>query len=167
MLLRRIREGGVQKSKTRRPSRKLRAAEDVDDLRNALPDISADHKNEDDEDEWEGLSEIDDEEAAIQSRQNRSVTGRRKRRRATASSGNARMVMTSLQHRPGAMKRKRKMEQSEMDRFSKNLAQLSGGDVISKGQAAPSGIISAGDKWAALRRFIGGTMEKDKAFAAG
>ena len=85
------------------------------------------------------------------------------------------MVMTSLKHRPGAMKRKRAMEGREMERFGKNLAQLVGsGEAQAAGGASTantSGDGAAGasqaDRWAALRQFIGGSMEKDKAFNKG
>ncbi|KAF2764585.1 hypothetical protein EJ03DRAFT_281810 [Teratosphaeria nubilosa] len=138
-LLAKVRDGGVQKRalKRRRPAKKLKT--DVGDLADALPDV-------------------DTEEGA---------------RRRRAAGGDGKMVMRSLKHRPGAMKRKRKMEQSEMERFGKNLAQMVGQEQVrvkegatKQGGDAPAVASSSQvDRWAALRKFIGGTMQKDKAFA--
>lgn len=74
----------------------------------------------------------------------------------------------TLKHRPGAMKRKEKMEQIERDRFMKNMAQMTAMEQKTvKPQeeaqtAAPSGPTS--NRWAALRSFISQTMEHQPAF---
>ncbi|RMD42185.1 hypothetical protein DV735_g2928, partial [Chaetothyriales sp. CBS 134920] len=63
----------------------------------------------------------------------------------------------SLKSRPGALKRRQKVDQEEMARFSRNMAQLaaSAGPVAdAKTAAAPT------QKWAALRSFISQTLEK-------
>ncbi|KAL2427018.1 hypothetical protein ABEF95_006822 [Exophiala dermatitidis] len=78
----------------------------------------------------------------------------------------------SMKSRPGAMKRKEKLDKGERDRFAKNLAQLaaaapkpvasgagdSGGD--SGGDTKPTTTVaSTSDRWAALRGFISQTLE--------
>lgn len=59
----------------------------------------------------------------------------------------------SMKSRPGAMKRKQKLDNSERDRFARNLAQM----------AAPAttvGSASSAEKLRALRGFISQTLEK-------
>jgi hypothetical protein len=84
--------------------------------------------------------------------------------------------MKSLKHKPGAMKRKRVLEGREMERFGKNLAQLvgsvqRGSDVkassASSGGKQEGGVAAQADRWAALRGFIGGSMEQNPAFVKG
>ncbi len=160
-LLDRIKAGGVQKRqhRPRRPGNKIKAVNDVSELRDALPDVGC--NSEGGEDEWEGLSGSDTD---MPESVNKAAAKTRRKR--SKPQGDSKMLMKSLNHRPGAMKRKRKMEQGEMERFGKNLAQLSGSETNGKGGMAEAGV-SQGDKWAALRRFIGSTMETDKAFGAG
>jgi hypothetical protein len=93
------------------------------------------------------------------------------------SAGEGKMEMKSLKHKPGAMKRKRVLEGREMERFGKNLAQLvgsvqRGGNVAKttgEGTAAAAAPVVAAqaDRWAALRGFIGGSMEQNPAFVKG
>jgi len=178
---------GKQKKelKRRRPGKKL-VGGDLGGLADALPDTTLSAGSEEGEEEgWEGLSDEDGDGAAMEG-----VQGLRKskrRRRVPAAAGEGKMAMKSLRHRPGAMKRKRRMEQGEMERFGRNLAQMVGREEAQ--QTVSAGISNAGqrdrksgeseesnrrgegvggtsqaDRWAALRRFIGGTMEKDKAF---
>lgn len=72
-----------------------------------------------------------------------------------------------------------------MERFGRNLAQMVGsgqanvsegkssaakgrkrdGTQSTGGEDAGAGAASQSDRWAALRRFIGGTMEQNQAFA--
>lgn len=191
LLLQKVRDAGISKEqqhgkqKRRRPAKKLRT--DIGELADALPDV--DHDDGEEEWSWEGLSDDDEDYrtgAAMQldggASQKRT---RRKRQKLKPSSTSQRqqgkIVMTSLRHRPGAMKRKRKMEGSEMERFGRNLAQLSGAHAAAgSGESARNGTwtgrdggtgavgsanVSHGEKWAALRNFIGGTMEKEEAFA--
>lgn len=149
-LMSRVRDAGISKTQTRkrrRPSKKLEAAKDMSGMANALLE------SEGDDDEWEGFSGDDAE----------GVDEIRKRKRRRKVSGDGKMVMRSLKHRPGAMKRKRKMEGAEMERFRRNLAQMAGG---AEGVPVDGGDGTA-DKWAALRSFIGGTMERDRAFGGG
>ena len=89
-------------------------------------------------------------------------SGLGKRTKARRDGENTIIKMKSLRHRPGAMKRKQKMESSEMQRFSKNLAQLIGRQTSSVAGETTSPL--SADRWAALRSFIGVTMEQDPAF---
>jgi hypothetical protein len=143
----------------RRPGKKLLAAEDMDEMRDALPDLSDGGGS----NEWEGFSGDDSGTQA---------GAKRRRRRAEAAEG--KIKMRSLKHRPGAMKRKRRMEGVEIERFGRNLAQLSANtkskDEATKGDAGDGaadgkgGGASASEKWAALRAFIGSTMERKGGF---
>jgi hypothetical protein len=140
-LMDRVREAGVTKRKRRRPVKNLK----VEELKDALPAV--------DEDEWEGF---EDDEGSM----------KRRRRR-----GEGKMVMHSLKHRPGAMKRKEVLQKREIERFGRNLAQLGAGGggaaTDEPGNAAMKGGEGAqGSKWAALRAFITTTMEQDPAFRA-
>ncbi|KAK1143428.1 hypothetical protein N8T08_006756 [Aspergillus melleus] len=74
---------------------------------------------------------------------------------------------TTLRHKPGAMKRREKLEKTERDRFAKNMAQMSGIDAAAAtnaGSEGDSGAVS--NRWAALRSFISQTMEQQPAFRA-
>ncbi|TKA25910.1 hypothetical protein B0A50_05665 [Salinomyces thailandicus] len=174
---------GKKALKRRRPGKKLRT--NLDDLADALPDAGEEGAG--GEEDWEGISEDGDGDESMAG-----VEGFRKvKRRRRVQGGEGKMAMKSLRHRPGAMKRKRRMEQGEMERFGRNLAQMVGrgqaavdeatpqsvarsaasgaggkdtdGGGGSAGEAAPGA--SQADRWAALRRFIGGTMEQNTAFA--
>ncbi|EFQ99586.1 hypothetical protein MGYG_02598 [Nannizzia gypsea CBS 118893] len=88
----------------------------------------------------------------------------------------------SLKHRPGAMKRKEKLDRMERDRFAKNMGQLAAGitttdtdaamDVqpsVERGGDASSttaggGSNSTSARWAALRSFISQTMDQNPEF---
>lgn len=152
-LMNKVREGsGVQKKKVlkrRRPGKKL-AGGDLGDLADALPEV--DEADDMEEQEWEGMDE--DDAGAITKKP------RRKRRKVPVG---GRMEMKSLSMRQGAMKRKAQMEGLEKERFGRNLAKMVEGVGID-GKEGTSGSAQAG-RWAALRAFIGGTMEQDKAFA--
>lgn len=156
VLMTRVRDSGVAKNsapKRRRPAKKMAAAEGMaGQLKDALPDV--DGVWEDDE-EWEGFG---DEEI-----------GGRKRRRRRATAGDGKMIMTSLKHRPGAMKRKDRLQRMEVERFGRNLAQLTGHVSKGTGEGSNESHADAEDagqsgKWAALRNFISATMEQDPAF---
>lgn len=181
---------GKKKLKRRRPAKKL--STNLDSLADALPDtedsVVTGAAGDGDEDEWEGMSEDDEEDGGEGMA---GIEGFRKaKRRRRAPAGEGKMVMRSLRHRPGAMKRKRRMEQGEMERFGRNLAQMVGNGqaTVNAGKGGSGGAAAKGDKaktaagggnvavgadsasqanrWAALRRFIGGTMEQNAAFAA-
>ncbi|EEA24937.1 hypothetical protein TMatcc_008040 [Talaromyces marneffei ATCC 18224] len=77
----------------------------------------------------------------------------------------------TLKHRPGAMKRKEKMEKLERDRFIKNMAQMSAIEQAtlksqqqSESQMAGAESNSTSNRWAALRGFISQTMDHQPAF---
>jgi hypothetical protein len=63
--------------------------------------------------------------------------------------------MKSMKTRPGAMKRKEKLEKQERERFNQNLAQLAG---TSQGNAVQ-------DRWAALKNHVQSNMEIKPEFA--
>ncbi|EED18747.1 conserved hypothetical protein [Talaromyces stipitatus ATCC 10500] len=80
----------------------------------------------------------------------------------------------TLKHRPGAMKRKEKMEKLERNRFIQNMAQMSAIEqAASNAQQQPenqftsTGSNSTSNRWAALRGFISQTMEHQPAFKNG
>ena len=80
---------------------------------------------------------------------------------------NGRIRHKSLKSKPGAMKKKEKLEQMERERFSRNMAQMAelhSEEISSSFQAAVSntsaGIVSS-TRWAALRGFIQQTMDRD------
>ncbi|KAL4782511.1 ribosome biogenesis protein SLX9-domain-containing protein [Aspergillus varians] len=70
----------------------------------------------------------------------------------------------TLKHRPGAMKRKEKLEKSERDRFAKNMAQMSNLPTAPTSNSEPAVADSMSNRWAALRGFISNTMEHQPAF---
>lgn len=172
VLMNKVRDAGVKKSKPRRPNRKLKT--DLEGLADALPELEGmveDGESEDDE--WEGV-ESGDEEMKVDGEGGAAPKVRRRRAKKTAGEG--KMEMKSLKHKPGAMKRKRVLEGREMERFGKNLAQLvgsvqRGGSVAKIGEgdaaAAPATAPAQADRWAALRGFIGGSMEQNPAFVKG
>jgi hypothetical protein len=171
-LLAKVRDGGIQKpsGKTRRPAKKLKA--DIGGLADALPDVDDDDEAlNSDEDGWEGISG-DEDDGDISMAQSGTTTKKRRRRKPAATLAQGKMVMTSLKHRPGAMKKKMAMEGREMERFQKNLAvMVGGGGGTQTATASRPAIASApsapqqADRWAALRGFISNTMVQNKAFA--
>ncbi|TGO15925.1 hypothetical protein BTUL_0034g00480 [Botrytis tulipae] len=78
----------------------------------------------------------------------------------------------SMKSRPGATKKREKLEAMERERFGKNMAQLAGvteekpKDVIAaEGQEVPAaGASGTASRWAALRGFISQTMEQKEEF---
>ena len=83
---------------------------------------------------------------------------------AETETGNARIGLKGLKSRPGAMKRKEKLEKMERERFEKNMAQMvelksaeATRSAAAAGNEAGSG---TGSRWAALRGFIQQTMEQ-------
>ncbi|PYH49930.1 FAM207/SLX9 family protein [Aspergillus saccharolyticus JOP 1030-1] len=71
----------------------------------------------------------------------------------------------TLKHKPGAMKRKEKLEKLERDRFSQNMAQLSSMEAAATSNVNAISDTNAGsNRWAALRSFISQTMEHQPAF---
>lgn len=83
--------------------------------------------------------------------------------------GEAKIKHRSLKSRPGAMKRKEKLEKMERERFGKNMAQLVE-TAVPKPAAGSTESEDAGSSktssWAALRGFISQTMEHNPNFGA-
>ncbi|KAK6443132.1 hypothetical protein LTR95_000649 [Oleoguttula sp. CCFEE 5521] len=167
-LLSRVHGGNVQKpkQKRRRPAKTL-AGGPLSTLADALPDIPSDHDHDrwSGEDEWEGISATEEGAVDIPS-------GLRKRRRRVPGKKQlvGKMTMRSLKHRPGAAKRKREMEGREMERMRINMARLVGGESSIEEKRAGPGEVGGGgagqqERWEALRKFIGGSMEKSAGFA--
>jgi len=122
------------KTKRRRPNKKLVA--NLESLADALPDADAN--------DGEGAG------AGIES--------------GDKVVGQATIRQKSLKSRPGALKRREKVEKEERERFGKNMAQLAGGAV--RGSAEGGGQETRG-RWEALRGFIGATLERKKEFGEG
>lgn len=87
--------------------------------------------------------------------------------------------LRGLKSRPGAMKRREKLEQGERERFARNMAQLAAGvgkekegagEMQAEGQEGQAGggekPSATASRWAALRGFIEQTMEQKEEFAA-
>lgn len=75
----------------------------------------------------------------------------------------------TLPHKPGALKRKEKMEKLERDRFAKNMAQMAGVQSTAAADAqveANAAQDTTSNRWAALRSFISQTMEQQPVFKA-
>jgi hypothetical protein len=68
----------------------------------------------------------------------------------------------TLKHKPGAMKRREKLERMERDRFAKNMAQMSSIETTAIDSGNDS--TSTSNRWAALRSFISQTMVQQPAF---
>jgi LAS superfamily LD-carboxypeptidase LdcB len=74
----------------------------------------------------------------------------------------------TLQHKPGALKRREKLERLERDRFNKNMTDMS---TITAAPVADNGKDNTGSnptagRWSALRNFISQTMEQQPVFKA-
>lgn len=69
--------------------------------------------------------------------------------------GQAKIQRKSLKSRPGAMKRKQKLEKIEKERFNQNLVQLA--------SASQGGAVQ--DRWAALKSHVQSNMEVKPEFA--
>ena len=77
-----------------------------------------------------------------------------------------------MKSRPGAMKRREKLDLGERERFAKNMAQMAvsapppssepggGKDVGQAGEAAAAATAATSQRWAALRGFIAQTLEQ-------
>lgn len=148
-----------QAKKRRRAEKKIVAAEDMAEMKDALPEISDDSE----EEVWFSAEEGLPQDAET------SMSGKKRKRK--SKDGDGKIRMRSLKHRPGAMKRKRKMEGKEIERFGRNLAQMAPNTKAqtegagresgkgAEGEAGGGGGASSKEKWAALRAFIGSTME--------
>ena len=146
--------------KRRRPGKKLVAG--LESLLDTLPDVEASGASRkagsEDDDEWEGLSE-DEDVVDTSSLGELGKIARVRRKRKPEVPG--KMQLKTLKSRPGATKRKAKLESAEMDRFRKNMAQMAQGQSVPSKEGS-----STADRWAALRGFIGQTMEQSAHFRA-
>jgi hypothetical protein len=91
-------------------------------------------------------------------------------------SGKGKMKQKSIRIRPGATKRREKLEKMERERFGKNMAQLAAGSTQENtnptantthaegGEGAPAQPSATSSRWAALRGFISQTMEQKEEF---
>lgn len=145
-LISRIEKSQKKPLKRRRPGKKLNTA--LDSLADALPELE-----ENSDDEWEGFDEDDKDMDGALGELSKMVRVRK------AKPADGKMKLKTLKSRPGALKRKQKMEESEKERFGKNLASMS-----APAQAAP-GAGDSSNRWAALRGFIGQTLEQNPGFA--
>ncbi|KAI5242484.1 hypothetical protein E4T43_04737 [Aureobasidium subglaciale] len=146
-LISRIEKSQKKPLKRRRPGKKLNTA--LDSLADALPELE-----ENSDDDWEGIDE--DEKTDGMDGALGELSKMVRVRKAKPTDG--KMKLKTLKSRPGALKRKQKMEESEKERFGKNLASMS-----VPTQAAPDAAGSA-TRWAALRGFIGQTLEQNPGF---
>jgi hypothetical protein len=148
-LISRIEKSQKKPLKRRRPGKKLNTA--LDSLADALPELE-----ENSDDDWEGVDEDDKAEGMDGALGELSKMVRVRK----AKPADGKMKLKTLKSRPGALKRKQKMEESEKERFGKNLASMSAAPAQSAPQAGGSS-----DRWAALRGFIGQTLEQNPGFA--
>lgn len=73
----------------------------------------------------------------------------------------------TLRHKPGAMKRREKVEKVERDRFTQNMAQMSSlSTQAASASAAKTDSNPTANRWSALRNFISQTMEQQPVFKA-
>lgn len=72
----------------------------------------------------------------------------------------------TLRHKPGALKRREKLEKVERDRFAKNMAQMSGLQPNAEGNSGEGNTVPnpTASRWSALRNFISQTMEQQPVF---
>lgn len=68
----------------------------------------------------------------------------------------------SMKSRPGALKRREKVDKGERERFARNLAEMNGKKAEERGN---NGVevgdgLGLHDRWAALRAFVSQTLEE-------
>ena len=159
-LLKRIDDKAVKVHKRRRPSKKLKT--DLTSLAKHLDHIA---------------DELEDQPTTVES--GHTGSNGQEQGLKDPSLNQTRIPMKSARHRPGVLKRRLLTNSREIDRFRRNLAQMSGehneqhvknqttssveSQEHSKNMSDGHPPISA--RWAALRNFIGATMETDPAFA--
>lgn len=109
------------------------------------------------EDEWEGVSDEEVDDTSALGKLGKLAKIRRKRPAVAPADG--KMQLKTLKSRPGAMKRKARLEHTEMERFRKNMAQMQQGTAAEQSS-------STADRWTALRGFIGQTMQQSQHFSS-
>ena len=72
----------------------------------------------------------------------------------------------TLRHKPGALKRREKLEKVERDRFAKNMAQMSTlpSQTPPPAETTTTDANPTANRWSALRNFISQTMEQQPVF---
>jgi len=75
--------------------------------------------------------------------------------------GDAKIRHKSMNTRPGATKRREKLEKLERERFGKNMAQLTAGSAPVEGEELQK--TATANRWAALRGFISQTLDQKPA----
>jgi hypothetical protein len=75
--------------------------------------------------------------------------------------GDAKIRHKTISTRPGATKRREKLEKLERERFGKNMAQLTAGGTPVEGDGAQKAVTA--NRWAALRGFISQTLDQKPA----
>ena len=67
-----------------------------------------------------------------------------------------------MKSRPGAMKRREKIDQGERERFAKNLAQMAASTGLASGGSIEqtNGTPLMSQRWAALKGFVSQTLEQ-------
>ncbi|THX19842.1 hypothetical protein D6D17_01030 [Aureobasidium pullulans] len=119
-LISRIEKSQKKPLKRRRPGKKLNTA--LDSLADALPELE--EEGSEDDDEWEGIDEEGDAQDTMLGTLRKQVRVRK------AKPVDGKMKLKTLKSRPGALKRKQKMEESEKERFGRNCV------VVEKGKRA-------------------------------
>lgn len=169
-----IEKSNQKNNKRRRGSKKLQTR--LEGLVDALPEIESTQKQkqESDDDDWEGMSE-DEEAPAIATAIDAAGGNSNEKDMLSALAGmvnvrssikktldggqGKKMEMKTLKSNRGRAKRKARLEGTEMERFGRNLAEMSKPVVAAQGAGAV-----AGDRWAALRGFIGQTTKRNPNF---
>ncbi|KAI5287253.1 hypothetical protein KEM52_001682, partial [Ascosphaera acerosa] len=152
-----IEKAKSKKLKRRRPSKKLVAS--LDSLASALPSFGGEGDA-----DAAGGGGGDGDDAGGRDRDGGPA--------ALASQVNV-IKQKSMKHKPGALKRKEKLDMLERQRFSRNLAQMNALPAVSAPAPAQSATATAtaapaapATRWAALRNFISQTMEHNPDFVA-
>lgn len=137
----RIEKSVAPTRKRRRPNNKLKA--EMSGLLDVLPDVDNLH---------------DEESSATTSKPHAPVDS------TSPNTLHSQMRLTSVKSRPGAQKKKVKLDNIERERFAQNLAQLNQPSSVTDNQRTPDTTTQSNNKWSALRAFISQTMEQSSAF---
>ena len=168
-----IEKKSTQKKKRSRGSSQ-RLQTQLEGLADALPQLEEAAADSDDGDEdWEGMSEDEDLPAqAAEGDMLGALAGmvnvRKSIKKKAVDENDGKMKLKTLTSNRGAAKRRAKLEGRERERFAKNLAEMSkpvaSGGAVAGAAAAPAAGGPTGDRWAALRGFIGQTLETNPNF---
>ena len=150
---------GTASRKRRRPSKKLVAG--LEGLLESLPDAESAGGH---EEVWEGISDGEEDTDTVSDPSLERRARPRKRPVGTTIS------LKTLKSTRGAMKKKAKLQEAEKERFGKNMAQMADGIDNSAASHSDEQTASAdgnAQRWAALRGFIGQSMQQNPAFMLG